>query len=117
MGISGGDVVITHYTSVPDSQSYSDGFMRVFSDAGWRVHPSKTDELENSPASGIGIAVLDPQYLTARQTKLMEALRAVGISFDIQRIAKEEIEYLRSYDILGKEEFPDAEIRISHRPI
>jgi hypothetical protein len=109
-----GEVVVTHYTSVPDSKAYGDDFIRAFSDAGWKVRLFKSDEAQDSPPSGIGVAVSDPSSLTMRQTILMNALRTVGILFDLQSLSEQD---LRDFRMMVNAESPDAEIRISNPSI
>jgi hypothetical protein len=72
-----GDVACT------DCSIYGNEFARILDDAGWKVITGISMGPNRHPPTGLGLSVGDPQNPTLAESKLINALRAAGVPFDL----------------------------------
>ncbi len=80
-----GNVDISQDAGVSDIGGLTADLKTSFTVAGWGVKSSMVFGPSSSAPHGIGIRVPNPGVLTPRQMLIVQALKAAGISFDIQQ--------------------------------
>jgi hypothetical protein len=77
---------IEHDMSCSDCKNYAQDFCAVFAAIpDWRVNALGFYDLEQIPASGLGLHVVDPDNLTTTEFLVLNALQQAGIPHDVVR--------------------------------
>ena len=109
--VSPGAVSIANDSAVADAQALAVDLARAFSNAGWAVERPFVLGISRPPPTGIGVLIAEPSSPTPKQGVIIDALRNVGIAFDLQRDSQK---HPMSSLVVGGAPF-DAEIMISQR--
>lgn len=80
-----GTIQILQDMAAPDARGFAGDLIVAFQNAGWQVQTPAILGPGNPPPHGIGLIVSDPASLTPHQSLIAEALRAIGVQFDLQR--------------------------------
>ncbi|MBV9883001.1 MAG: hypothetical protein JO276_08340, partial [Sphingomonadaceae bacterium] len=78
----GSRVVVVSDAEAPDVKRLAESLTATFHGAAWHVETGIALEMEERPATGVGLLVADPARLTLPQQSIAEALRDAGLAFD-----------------------------------
>ena len=79
-----GKVSVCLDMGVAEARQFSQEIALAFKNAGWDVQQPQVMGPSNPPPAGIGLRVENPAALTPLQSDVADALRAVGLRFDVQ---------------------------------